>query len=145
MLILLAGDIATNPGPHSTNCYNIQCLYFNARSLSNKTCELQTMVTDIDLLAITETWLRPENLDCEILRENNFNIHRRDRTDRAGGGVLLAVRENILSMRRKDLETSAEILVCEVRPEERKKIAVFVFYRPPDSDLQYIKEFKKSL
>ncbi len=40
MLILLAGDIATNPGPHSTNCYNIHCLYFNAS-------EHQTMVTDL--------------------------------------------------------------------------------------------------
>ena len=48
-------------------------------------------------------------------------------------------------MRRKDLETSAEIIVCEVRPVERKKIAVIVLYRPPDSDLQYIKEFKRSL
>ena len=48
-------------------------------------------------------------------------------------------------MRKKDLETSAEIIVCEVRPVERKKIAVIVFYRPPDSDLQYIKEFKRSL
>ena len=32
----------------------------------NKTSELQTMVTDIDLLAVTETWLQPERLDCEI-------------------------------------------------------------------------------
>ena len=55
LLILLAGDIATNPGPEATNCYNIQCLYFNARSLLNKTSELQTIVTDIDLLAVTET------------------------------------------------------------------------------------------
>ena len=145
LLILLAGDIATNPGPEATNCCNIQCLYFNARSLLNKTSELQTMMTDIDLLAVTETWLKPERLDCEILYGNSFNIYRRNRTDRSEGGVLLAVRENIFSMRRKDLETSAEIIVCEVRPVERKKIAVIVFYRPPDSDLQYIKEFKRSL
>jgi endonuclease/exonuclease/phosphatase family metal-dependent hydrolase len=146
MLILLAGDIATNPGPpQASNGYNIQCLYLNARSLINKTNELQTLAIDIDLLAITETWLKPENLDSEILPGNDFNIHRRDRTDRTGGGVLLAVRENILSMRRQDLESSAEMLVCELRPESKKKIAVIVFYRPPDSDLKYIKEFKKSL
>ena len=111
----------------------------------NKTNELQTLAIDIDLLAITETWLKPENLDSEILPGNDFNIHRRDRTDRTGGGVLLAVHENILSMRRQDLESSAEMLVCELRPESKKKIAVIVFYRPPDSDLKYIKEFKKSL
>ena len=35
--------------------------------------------------------------------------------------------------------------MCEIHPESRKKIAVIVFYRPPDSDLNYIKEFKKTL
>ena len=146
MLILLAGDIATNPGPpQASNGYNIQCFYLNARSLVKKSNELQTLAIDIDLLTITETWLKSENLDSEILPGYDFNFHRRDRTDRNGGGVLLAVRKNILSMRREDLESSAEMLVCELRPESKKKIAVIVFYRPPDSDLKYIKEFKKSL
>ena len=146
MLILLAGDIATNPDPPQYfTGYNIQCLYLNARSLINKTNELQTLAIDIDLLAITETWLKPDNLDSEILSSNDFNIYRRDRTNRTGGGVLLAVRENILSTKRRDLESKAEILVCEIHPESRKKIAVIVFYRPPDSDLNYIKEFKKTL
>ena len=95
MLILLAGDIATNPGPPQyLTGYNIQCLYLNERSLINKTNELQTLAIDIDLLAITEIWLKPDNLDSEILSSNDFNICRRDRTNRTGGGVLLAVREN---------------------------------------------------
>ena len=57
------------------------------------------------------------------------------------------MRENIVSMRRKDLESSVEMLplVCEIRPESRKKITVIVFYRPPDTDSKYIKEFEKSL
>ena len=37
------------------------------------------------------------------------------------------------------------MIVCEIRPESRKKLLVIVFYRPPDTDLNYIKEFKKSL
>ena len=36
-----------------TNILCMQCLYFNARSLTNKICELQTLVTDVDLLAVT--------------------------------------------------------------------------------------------
>lgn len=69
ILLLLGRDIATNPGPPKTsNGYNIQCLYLNSRSLINKTNELQTLAIDIDLLAVTETWLlKPENLDSEIL------------------------------------------------------------------------------
>ena len=100
LCILLAGDVATNPVPQATTIYNIQqCLYLNARSLINKTNELQTLAIEFDLLAVTETWLKPENLDSEILP---YNIHRKDRSDRTGGGVLLTVRDNILSIRRNE-------------------------------------------
>ena len=108
MLILPVGDIATNPGP--AHGYNIQCLYLNARRLINKTNELQTITIDIDILAVTETWLKPENLDSEIHPGNDFIIYRQGRINRIGGGVLLAVRENILSLGRKDLESN-EMLV----------------------------------
>ena len=76
----------------------------------NKTNELQTTAIDIDILAVTETWLKPENLDSEIHPGNDFIIYRQGRINRIGGGVLLAVRENILSLRRKDLESN-EMLV----------------------------------
>ena len=123
----------------------MQCLYFNARSLTNKICELQTLVTDVDLLAVTETWLKPGIENGELLPGNDFTIHRCDRTGRTGGGTLLAVRNSILSVRRKDLESNAEMLVCEIHPQNKKELLVIVFYRPPDTDLDYIKQLKKSL
>ena len=58
---------------------------------------------------------------------------------------MLTVRNTIASICRKDLESNAELLACELRPESKKKVLVVVFYRPPNSDLAYIKEFKKSL
>ena len=121
------------------------CLYFNARSLTNKITELQTLVTDVDLFAVTETWLKPEIANCELLPGNEFTIHRCDRTERTGGGTFLAVRNTILIVRRKDLESNAEMLVCEIHPENKKKLLAIVFYRPPDTDLNYIKQLKKSL
>lgn len=36
---------------------NINCLCMKARSIANKTDELQVLATNADLLAITETWL----------------------------------------------------------------------------------------
>ena len=103
----------------------------NARSLVNKTTELQALASDLDLLAITETWLKPHILDCELLPGLNFTIHRRDRENRSGGGVMLAVKNTIQSLRRIDLEGNAEILLCELRPDARRKILAVVFYRPP--------------
>ena len=78
----------------------------------------------------------------------NFTIHRRDRfkhNNKRGGGVLSAVRSTVPCVRRPDIETSAKIVVCELRPGCKKKILMAVFYRPPSSDYLYLKEFTKFL
>ena len=36
-------------------------------------------------------------------------------------------------------------MLCELRPEARRKILAVVFYRPPNSNLDHLKELKKSL
>ena len=59
--------------------------------------------------------------------------------------MLLAVRNSIQNFRRTDLETNSEILACEIRPDSRRTFLAMVFYRPPGSDLNYIREFKKAL
>ena len=154
MLILLSNDVELNPGPGCTHDlvlnqhfqHNMRCLYFNARSLINKTAEFQALVTDFDIVAITETWLKAEITNCELLPGQNFTIHRNDRANRTGGGVMLAVRNNIFNLRRKDLESNnAEMLACEIRPQCRKKLLVLIFYRPPNTDLHYIKQLKRAL
>ena len=58
---------------------------------------------------------------------------------------MLAVRNNIISIRRYDLECNAELLACEIRLGSRRKVLVVVFYRPPDANLDNLKEFKKTL
>ena len=127
---------------------NINCLYMNAWSIVNKVNELQVLATNMDLLAITETWLTPVINSCKILPNMNFTIHRRDRfehNNKGGGGVLLAVRNTVPCVRKPDLKTSAEIVVCELHPSCKKKILMAVFYRPPSSDYLYLKEFMKFL
>ena len=98
------------------------------------------------MVAVTETCLKQEIDNCELLPDNSSKIYRKDRANRIGGGVMLAFRNNILSIRRKDLERDqTEMLGCEIRPETKKKLLVLVFYRPPNTDLKYIKDFKKAL
>ena len=58
---------------------------------------------------------------------------------------MLAVKNSIQTLRRKDLEGDAEIVLCELRPEARRKILAVVFYRAPNSNLDHLKELKKSL
>lgn len=111
--------IHPNPGPSPSveNSHLIRCLYLNARSLTGKTKEFQTLAAVADLAGVTEAWLQLEILDCELLPGNGFTIHRQDRVDRVGRGVMLAVRNTTTSIRKKGLESNAEMLACELRPE----------------------------
>ena len=59
--------------------------------------------------------------------------------------MFLAVKNRLPSIRRRDLETDAQILSCELRPDSRRKILAVVFYRPQDTDLEYLKQLKKTL
>ena len=47
------------------------------------------------MVAVTETWLKQEIMNCELLSQNNFKIHRKYRANRIGGGMMLAVRDKI--------------------------------------------------
>ena len=58
-------DVELNPGPEAQ--LDIRCLYTNARSVVNKIDELQALAIDVDIIAVTETWLKPTILRSEIL------------------------------------------------------------------------------
>ena len=68
----------------------------NARSLKNKLSLFQSFAlsTNHYVICVTETWLNNHIYNQEILPPN-YNIFRRDRESR-GGGVLIAVKNNIL-------------------------------------------------
>ena len=142
--LVFSGDIHLNPGPNASssrstinNSTILSCALLDCRSLCNKLTEFQGLVygNDFDIAAVTETWLRDGYLDNEILPDE-YAIFRKDRSDRRGGGVLLAVKRDILAYRRCDLEPlNSEILVCELCPGNSFKITFCVAYRPPNCTL----------
>ena len=132
--ILLSGDIATNPGPNTAPSTGLNVLYLNARSIkafvpldddpSRKVCKmsiLQELVysNDYDVVSICETWLNDSVMSAEIL--TGYNIYRKDRPGRTGGGVLIAVKSDIRSSHRKDLERdNIEFAVVELVKDYNK-------------------------
>jgi hypothetical protein len=111
LCILLSGDIATNPGPNNhftyqphtgTRTLSAKCLVIKSRSLvsfhksnGKQSCHLskfQELVysEEADLVCVTETWLKNDIDNAEIL-PSEYTIYRKDRNSRAGG-VLLAVK-----------------------------------------------------
>ncbi len=56
LLILLAGDVAENPGPDSFTG-SLSILHLNIRSIRNKINYIEDCLTDFDILCFTETHL----------------------------------------------------------------------------------------
>ena len=102
--ILLAGDVATNPGPFSAHGGQVKSLVLNTRSLKSFhrdeqsnliVCNLQRFEDLVynensDVICVNETWLNSTVSDQEILHPG-FSIFRKDRKDRSGGGVLILI------------------------------------------------------
>ena len=147
LLILLAGDIATNPGPQTKP--NLHCFSFNAQSIRSSTKlpngsftsnmkSFQDMVyaEELDIILMTETLLNDNFSDNEIL-SSGFNILRKDcPVDQRGGGVLIATRDfipykRIVASNGPNWLEKPEIVAVEIELKNLKNILVSVCYRPP--------------
>src|SRR6267154_1933105 len=98
LLLLLSGDIQSNPGPASTSStLTFSCL--NSRSVSSispllvKPAFLQEFISDhaIDILAVTETWLTPATLPSTLnsFTPPGYSILHSPRSIGTGGGLAL--------------------------------------------------------
>ena len=89
-----------------------KCLLLNVRSIRNKIDEFQALLSmdSFDVIALTETWLDANFEDKELGLEG-YNIFRKDRQGKRGGGVLMAIKSCYSCTRRVDLEVDAEMLV----------------------------------
>ena len=70
---------------------------------------------------------------------NDYCVHRKDRQDRRGGGVLLAVHADLLSIRTRDLEynDNIETIMVESCQKSKDNVLFEVCYRPPSADVEY--------
>ena len=69
----------------------LKIFQWNCHSLIPKKGSLSRIAADYDILLLCETWLKP-NINFYL---PNFNIIRKDRDDRQGGGLLTAIRNDI--------------------------------------------------
>ena len=139
-------DVETNPGNEAVNISssnagsspkNLRCLLLNARSLRNKVLDLQALLLEdyFLVIAITETWLDSSFMDFELVL-NDYCVHCKDRRDRRGGGVFLAVHTDLISIRRRDLEYNDNIETVIVKICQKSKDNVLLFH---DGNLSKIK------
>lgn len=142
-LILIIGNIETNPGPCemkesntplTVNEKTISICTLNIRSIRNKLKFLDNFSDEFDILALTETHLDPNICDKDIeLNSFSNKIIRKDRNN-FGGGLLIYVKDDIGILRRNDLENqSDETLWVEIRAKGQTFLLCNT-YRPPESN-----------
>ena len=80
------------------------------------------------------------------LQLDGYNIFRCDRSNRQGGGVLLAIDSRLSCSRRYDLEVeNVEMLVCEVHSSGTRRLIFSLFYRPRNADEAFLDGFRTFL
>ena len=161
--ILLSGDVALDPGPDREHVF--RCLSINAQSIRSTTKlpdgtsinnlkSFQDMVyaDNLDLILVTESWLNQNFTNNELLPKG-YHVIRNDRTaDKRGGGVVIALRDNIkygrlfASKNNPNWSDGLEIVALELELMNSKKSLVSVCYRPPNCDLhEWLELFKAFL
>lgn len=120
-------------------------MFTNIRSIIPKRIELNSFIedTEADLVVLTETWLHSNISDNEILSNQNFNLFRRDRIGRRGGGVLIATKNTLSSS--LILQDDNIELLCILIQNPAVKAIFGVCYRPPDSHRSFCDSLTRAL
>lgn len=112
-------------------------IYQNVRGLNTKLSDLylNSFSCNFSVIVFTESWLKPTTCDLEVFC-SNYNVYRKDRLLRKGGGVLVAVHSSIPS----SLVSISGIFVTECLCVRLTFCGVNVFiicsYIPPNSDVE---------
>ena len=113
------------------NNKHFTCVCLNARSILPKRFDLFAYICchQIDILAVTETFLDSSISDAEIC-PRNYVVFCSDRS-RHGGGVLIFVRDDLKCLLRHDLNSFCDELLWVELSTFSGPLLFGVFYRPP--------------
>ena len=130
---------------------NKQCSFrlLNCRSVCNKTDTIKDFVVDndIDILAITETWLRPSNLDSLTIGDltpTGYQFHHVARDTRGGGVGLL--HKSSLNFHKDSVDSIGNFQSFEAAGMKlhwrSTSMHILIIYRPPSSNcILFLTEF----
>jgi len=95
-----------------------------------------------DIIAVVESWLNENHLECEI-ELSNYNYIRRDRVNELksrGGGIVIYFRKELSVIDvTSEQDSNIDHIWIKVLFKHCKPISVGVFYRPPDSNEDHLK------
>ena len=120
----------------------------NIRSLLPKIDILRLFINKnpFDVIAVSETWLKPSVTNAEI-NIANYSIARQDRKDKTGGGTVIYVRNGLPYRSRTDLQNNySESCWIEIIRRNTKSLFISSVYRPPDFEIKnFIEKFNNDI
>ncbi len=129
-LLLLSGDIESNPGPdqHNTSCLSV--MHQNIRSIRNKFEYVKDNYLDFDILCFTETHLS-DTINMEHLCLDGYGqIYRKDGNAHSGG-LLMYISSSLISHRIHELETPLPESIWVELTDKTHSLLICNLYRPP--------------
>ena len=153
-LLLLCGDIETNPGPISTNF--LKCAHLNIRSAStinkkfNKPTIICELISDynLDILTLSETWFSENTLPAVLnsIIPHGFSLLHTPRPQKSGGGVAVIYRSQLkANIIHNNSYNSFEIIAIKFTISN-SNFNIYTIYRPPStSNAPFIAEFSTLL
>ena len=108
---------ANNPEFKSkTNPSKIKILNINCQNAKAKKQYLHHLIhaEKPEIINGTESWLKSSDSNDECAPTALYEVSRRDRCNKIGGGVFIAVRRDLTSEEQPQLCTSCEILLCKI-------------------------------
>ena len=117
----------------------------NCQSLRNKEAKINSLLNNLDVLGLCETWLDDD--DCwEDYEVDGFKLERKDRQTGDRGGVGFYIRDNLNYRRMKKIESrDVESIWIEEDTIISEKLLIGMFYRPPKETKDWYDSFEKQL
>ena len=134
--------IKSKPLPTRLTVLNINC-----RSVVEKKLELKYLTdqTRPDIIAGTESWLNDSHYNNEIFDTDSYSIFRKDRKNRKGGGVFLAMKHYLNLVGQPELDSESEIIWAKIDLPGLKNVFICSFYKPKENDHESIDALRNSL
>ena len=113
----------------------LRIINVNCQSIRNKQSQVENVIDSLkpDVVIATETWLDP-NINNNQIIPSNYNVYRKDRKGKVGGGVLIAIHEKFLSSEIPELDTDSEIVWARIQQSGTKDLRICAYYNPKVTD-----------
>lgn len=146
ILLLVAGDVHSNPGPEKDRqTKSLSLLSVNATSIAvpGKIAELADLshCHNVDIVGVTETWLDDSVASTDFDMDGFQEPERLDR-NRHGGGVMVYIANHLVYHRRRDLESNdVEIIWLEILLQNKKLYLGTAYRSPSQSSVTLVDNF----